>query len=285
MTTPRTATPFVRRSLDELTIGDEASLRHVGLYADLKEVLHRADYPFRVLPKSRAPRNDRALLLNLTYWSPDAGGDLLVDDRIEADVVAHTAWHYLAARSLATRVGAAPSADALFLGEAIASAFDIYLVGRLLGHAPRSRFLASQVPAMAEAASAAGLPARGFERLLGRVADDPDRAFADLRELLSDAAASLYACDTAERGYNALAALDAHPFSALLHRYEISNWVLYARAYGARAPVDARARSVDRALRRAKAPLDWLAEHWVAPALSALPAPGSPHGRSRRRPA
>jgi hypothetical protein len=273
--------PFVRRTLDELTIGDEASLRHVALYADLKEVLRRADYSFRVLPKSRVPRADRALLLNLTFWSPDAGGDLMVDEHIEGDVVAHVAWHHLAARALSADGG--PSADALFLGEAIASAFDLYLVGRLLGHAPRSTFLASQVPAMADATSAAGLSARGFEKLLASVAQDPDRAFADLRELLSDAAAALYACRTAEQGFAALASFDTHRFAALLHRYELSNWVLYARAYGAKGRVDARA--FDRALRRSAAPLDWLVEHWVAPALSASSAPRTRRDRRRPRPA
>jgi hypothetical protein len=207
----------------------------------------------------------------------------MVDDRIEADVVAHAAWHHLAARALSVGGEAVPSVDALFLGEAIASAFDIYLVGRLLGHAPRSEFLASQVPAMADAANAAGLSARAFERLLASVAEDPDLAFAELRELLSDAAAAIYACRTAEQGYAALAALEGHRFSALLHRYEISNWVLYARAYGSSARLDARARSVDRALRRAKVPLDWLAEKWVAPALSASPAPSTRRGRSRPR--
>ena len=106
---------------------------------------------------------------------------------------------------------------------AIASAFDVYLVGRLLGHAPASAFLASQVPAMAETASAAALSERAFER---------------------------------------------HRFGALLHRYEISNRVLYARAYGARSAGDAKARAIDRALRRATLPLDWLATSWIAPALA-----------------
>ncbi len=277
------ATSIVRRTVDELTIGDEASLRHVGLYADLKEILRRADYPFRVLPKSRVARADRVLLLNLTFWSPDAGGDLLVDEHIEADVVAHAAWHHLAAGALSVGGGGPPSAEALFLGESIASAFDAYLVGRLLGHAPRSAFLASQVPAMAETASAAGLSERAFERLLGGIAQNPDRAFSDLRELLSDAAAALYACDTAEQGYAALASFDGHRFSALLHRYELSNWVLYARAYGAKGRVDTRTRSVERALRRADVAIEWLVEHWVAPRLSASPAPGTRRGRSRPR--
>ena len=133
------ASAFSKRSVNELTIEDERSFRHVGLYADLKEVLFRAKYPFRVLPEGLAGRADRALLLNLTFWGAEAGGDVLESDTLPADVVAHAAWHHLAAKALPTIAGAAPSVDALFLGEAIASAFDVYLVGRLLGHAKSSR--------------------------------------------------------------------------------------------------------------------------------------------------
>jgi hypothetical protein len=187
---------LVTRHLDQLVIEDEASFRHVGLYADLKEVLRRDGYEFRVLPESAEGRWDRALLLNLTFWASGEGGDVLVDDHISADVVAHVAWHHLASRALPSP----PSAETLFLGEAIASAFDVYLVGRLLGHAPRSTFLATQVPAMAEVAAAAGLSDDGFEALLDRIAGDPERAFEDLRELLYDATNALAACSTATGG-------------------------------------------------------------------------------------
>src|ERR1019366_9879676 len=181
---------LVPRKLDDLVIDDEASFRHVGLYADLKEILRRDGYEFRVLPASSEGRWDRALLLNLTFWASGTGGDVLVDDHLSADVVAHVAWHHLASRALPSP----PSAEALFLGEAIASAFDVYLVGRLLGHAPRSTFLATQVPAMADAAGAAGLSAEGFEVLLERIAADPERAFEELRELLYDATSALFGC-------------------------------------------------------------------------------------------
>jgi hypothetical protein len=132
------------------------------------------------MPDAPSARPDRALLLNLTFWAADSGGDVLVDDRIEADVVAHAAWHHLSARALAHDLGAPPgpppSVDALFLGEAIASAFDVYLVGRLLGHAPQSTFLETQVPAMALAASAAGLSEDEFERRLGDIAAESSSA-------------------------------------------------------------------------------------------------------------
>src|ERR1017187_794095 len=35
---------FEQRTVDELTIGDERSFRHVALYADLKEILRRSKY-------------------------------------------------------------------------------------------------------------------------------------------------------------------------------------------------------------------------------------------------
>ncbi len=275
------ALTFSEHYIDELTVDDEPSFRPVGLYADLKEVLRRAAYRFRVLPTELAGRWDRALLLNLTFWGADAGGDVLVDRHIPADVVAHAAWHHLAAQVLKGEPGTAPTPAALFLGEAIASAFDIYLVGRLLGPAPDSSFLETQVPAMAEAAEAAGVSDADFAELLQSIAADPDRAFADLRELLSDATAALMASDSTASALVALAPFDGHRFGALLHRYELSNWVLYARAYGRANPaLDARVTEIDRTLREAPVALDWLTTQWVLPAL-ALPS-NAPPRRAKR---
>lgn len=260
------APAFETKTIDELTIDDERSFSHVALYADLKEVLRASGYEFRVLSKTRASRWDRALFLNLTFWGNRAGGDVLVDDHLAADVVAHVAWHHLAAGAM-TKRGAAQSAQALFLGEAIASAFDVYLIGRLLGHAPRSSFLATQVPAMAETAQAAGLSAARFAALLRGIAADPDRAFEDLRALLCDATAALSRCGDASDALAVLGRFDGHRFAPLLHRFELSNWILYARAYAPPGRGDARATAVDRALRRGSS-LDWLATEWVAPALA-----------------
>ncbi len=255
------------RTIDALTIEDEKSFRHVALYADLKEILRKRAYHFRVLPVGLTDRWDRALLLNLTFWDASTGGDVLAGERIDADVVTHVGWHHLAAAAFPTG-GERPSADALVLGEAIASAFDVFLVGRLLGHASKSSFLETQVPAMADAASAAGLSERAFESLLESIADDPDRAFEDLRALLFDATMALIACDGPERGLAALGEFDAHRFAPLLHRYELSTWVLFARAH-ARSPFvpDPRVTAVDRFMRNAAVSLDWLVSEWVTPAL------------------
>jgi hypothetical protein len=261
MGAPKSAT-FDVKTLDALTIEDEASFRHVGLYGDLKRVLERDAYRFRLLPEASSGRWDRALALNLTFWGTDNGGDVLVDDEIPADVVAHVAWHHLAARAVGPKVGERPSADALFLGEAIASAFDVYLVGRLLGHASQSSFLDTQVPAMSDAAAEAGVSEDGFEALLAGIAADPDKAFDELRALLFDASRALLRCAGAEEALGVLAGFDGHRFGPLLHRYELSNWVLYARAYASGEVGDARVEEVDRALREGNG-LDWLTRRWV----------------------
>jgi hypothetical protein len=252
-----------KRTIDELTIEDEGSFRHVGLYADLKAVLRRSGYQFRVLSGASRGRWDRALFLNLTFWGASDGGDVLYEDGLPADVVAHAAWHHLASRALPGAPGSSLSSDAMFLGEAIASAFDVYLVGRLLGHAPRSSFLESQVGAMAESASVAGMPESDFDALLEGIAADPDRAFEDLRALLFDATTSLVVCDGVDAALDLLSGFSTHRFAALLHHYELSNWVLYARAYASGLDADPRVRAVDRELRSAAVPLDWLTSAWI----------------------
>jgi len=261
----RSLATFEERTVDDLAIVDERSFDAIDLYRDLKAVLRKDEYVFRVLPRTSSSRWDRALFLNLTYWS-GIDGDVLESPRIAADVVAHAAWHHLVTLALPR---AARSADALLLGESVASAFDVYLIGRLLRSAPRSSFLETQVSAMAESASAAGLGARAFEALLRGIAADPVGAFEGLRRLLYDATRALAACKGASEALGALAGFDSDRFAPLLHHYELSNWVLYARAYAKHARgMNRGARTLDAALRRQPDPLAWLASRWITPRLA-----------------
>lgn len=262
--------PLQRVLLDELTITDEASFAHVALYARLKRTLREARYPFRVAASGAPLSWDRALFLNLTFWNADEGADVLCEDSIPADVVAHVAWHHLVTTELGrlARLSAdsadAWCADALFFGESIASAFDLYLVGRLLRNVPDSDFIATQVPIMSEAAQQAGLTGPQLAALFESVTLDPERAFEDMRSLLFDVARALVACANASEAQRALEGFAAHRFESLLHHYELSSWVLYARAYGASAPAQARAvLELDATLRAAPVALDWLADHWL----------------------
>ncbi len=277
--------------LDDLTIDDEVSFRHVALYDDLKRVLTRDAVRFRVPAPGEGAWN-RVLFLNLTFWGAGNSADVLVDEHIPADVVMHVAWHHLAKKALGD---AGHTADGLFLGESIASAFDLYLVGRLLGHSPDAEFLETQVPALAAAAEASGLPARRFEALLAETTEDPERAFADLRELLFDATTSLIHAVNVDDAAERLAAFDTHRFAPFLHHYEISNWILFARAYAPRTSpgtetsaetraesgaetrgrsqlqggsqaswgADQKVRELDRQMRSAKVPLKYLETSWI----------------------
>lgn len=261
--------PLLRVPLDELTITDEASFAHVALYLRLKRALSKSKYRFHVAADGLPLSWDRAVFLNLTFWSAEEGSDVLCENSVPADVVAHVAWHHLAQIQLALlapSAAGAPCADALFFAEAIASAFDLYLVGRLLRNVPDSDFITTQVSIMGEAAQQAGLSPSKFEALLEGVTLDPERAFEDLRSLLFDVARALLACTSANEAQCVLESFATHRFKSLLHHYELSNWVLYARAYGAAAPAQERAvRELDATLRAAPVALDWLTEHWMAP--------------------
>jgi hypothetical protein len=258
-------------------IDDEASFRHVAIYERLKMALRRAEHRFKIAGVGENSSWDRVLFLNLTFWSSSDEASVLCDEHIAPDVIAHTALHHVVGHEVA-RVSApgAPSPAALLFSEAIASAFDLYLVGRLLGHAPESSFLETQVLAMKDVAGAAGLDDPDFAALLTEVADSPERAFADLRALLFDACTALYASADTEAALRAFGKLDAHRFAPLLHHYELSNWILYARAHDRTdgsdrgsedEPADSKTRVLDFGLRERPDALDWLSREWVAPAL------------------
>ncbi len=257
LTSPK---PFKELTLDKLTIADERAFSQLPLYRALKSILVESKYFFRVLQK---PNWDRALLLNLTYWSAEARGDVLPSPRLHADVVAHVAWHHLANEALSDR-----SARAMFLGESIASAFDVYLIGHLLRRGRQCSFLETQIQALAEAAKNAGTSARAFEALLGVIATSPEAAFAELRALLMDATCALYDCDGADEAAHALARFDRHRFAAILHHYELSTWVLHAKTHQ-RGKTKKRTLEVDDALRTPSA-IDWLTHHWITDPLSEL---------------
>jgi len=254
-------------SLDDLTIDDERSFAHVALQARLKQVLRRSGHRFLV-PAVSAPISwDRALFLNLTFWGAQDGADVLCEDRIPADVVAHVAWHHVVSRELARRSAdraAPPTTAALFFAESIASAFDLYLVGRLLTNAPESDFITTQVPLMSECAQEAGQSEAAFAAMLTAVSRDPERAFEDLRVMLFDAASALVRSSGHAEAAETLDGFSGNRFGQLLHHYQLSNWILYARAY-ATSPLaaDPVVAEVDAVLRHAPVSLDWLAEHWV----------------------
>ena len=263
--------PLSAVSIEELVIEDEASLASVDLYPRLKAVLRRTGHRFYVPAGGEPASWDRTVFLNLTYWGGPQAGDVLGEPSIPADVIAHTAWHHLAAEALTGPDGAAAlTPRGMFFGESIASAFDLYLLGHLLNHAPQSDFVVSQAPIMSEVAENAGLSAREFATLMDGISRDPERAFEDLRALLYDVTSALFEVSDAEAAALVLERFAAHRFHALLHHYQLSNWILYARAYArardanAGTGPDEKVGALDAALRAAPSSVRWLAAQWLA---------------------
>ena len=83
--------------------------------------------------------------------------------------------------------------------------------------------------------------------------------------MLYDASMALFACEEAESALTALTHFESHRFGSLLHHYELANWVLYARAYGSPLP-EPSVHAVERSLREAQDPLQWLTDAWIRPA-------------------
>ncbi len=238
----------------DLTIVGERSLAHVAIYADLKRWMLGANLRFGV----SAARADHALVLNLAFWRPGEVAEVLAEDVISADQLAHNAWHALAARALGQD---ARTVSGLLLAESVASAFDIYLVGRLLGHAPESDFLNTQVPAMADAAADAGVHEAAFAALIDRASREPEICFEQLRQLLYDVSMDLHGCEDIESAAMVFEKHGEHPFAGLMHHYELSTWVLFARCYGSAGGEHAAA--TDAALRSSPDSIVWLGDNWI----------------------
>lgn len=257
--------PLLRASLADLQVEDEESFRHVGIYAELKRHVASLGPAFLAPAEGEWLGWNRALVLNLLFWEPGTA-DVLASRSIDADVVMHVAWHDLANRHLPASV------EGHLLAESIASAFDLYLVGRLLGHSPSSSFLESQVVRMSEAAADAGVEEDAFQALLDEVARGPERAFEQLRELLFDASRALLTPRRPLEALQALEAFDGHPYAGLLHHYELASWVMRSRLEAADAPAGAstKALELDAALRRAPDAVAYLEQHWL-PSESARP--------------
>ena len=179
---------------------------------------------------------DRALFLNLTYWNADEGADVLCDDHIPADVVAHVGWHEVVSRD--ARAPAAPSTAERGRRCFSPSRSRAPSISTWSAACCRTRpdcdFITTQVPLMAECAGDAGLPEAAFSALLEEVVREPERAFEDLRALLFDAANALLACPGVAEAQAVLEGFAGRRFAPLLHHYQLSNWILYARAYAAR---------------------------------------------------
>lgn len=247
-----------RLSLDEVEVVDLDLYRHVAEVEWLLTFARERGLTFATVDPD-GPAEDEARVLNLAFWRPGDVAEILDEPYLTADQLAHNTWHAAAERALGP---AARTAPGLLLAEAVASAFDVYLVGRLIGHHPDAPMLESQVPAMRDSATAAGLDEDEIEAMLTRFVDAPEASFGALWSLLYDVGLALAEAKDAEAAAEVLHRHRDAPLGALLHHYELPTWVLFARAYADAGDASSVA-SVVTALREAGDPVRWLCESWL----------------------
>ena len=246
-----------RISPADLVVDDEQSFETLAEYRALKSALLRSECPFLVTSEADGEQSSR--LLNLAYWDPAEFLEVLPEAALSADQFAHNALHYCGHRALGA---AACSVEGILFVESIASAADIYWLGRLLTEDPYAGFLESQVPAMSEAAESAGVAADEFAGLLQAAAADPSAAFGALRRTLFDTAIALVNATSVDEADEVLRAEAEQPWSALRHHYALSNWVLFARINGDKGAENDAVRSADKRLRESEDPMTDLASMW-----------------------
>lgn len=253
---------LLRVQLQDLEIADEAAYAGFPLWAKLKARLeaHRVEM-FLADPEGPLAHWAATALINHTMRLPKGATEILHDRRVPADALMHTAWHHAGLFAMGNLAG---SAEGLLLGEAVASAFDAYIVGSLLHtESERPSALDTQVPAMAEVAAAASGSPEDFEALLHRMAEDPEGSFEELRELLFDVSIGLLYAEGVDEAEEVISSSHGHVFAPILHHYDLSIWVLYARAYGTDVQEHAGLRKIDARLRAEAHPLEWLEAHWL----------------------
>ncbi|MDP3274756.1 MAG: hypothetical protein Q8Q09_06130 [Deltaproteobacteria bacterium] len=254
---------FYQLTLDALRIDDEHVFESVEHFVALRETVREAGLTFRVAPEASVHAEwSRVLFLNLTYWHGSEGNsDALASRNIPADVVTHVAWHYLAQRALLGDF----TGESMLMGECIASAYDLFLLGSLWCKKVDCDFVSALREALFAMFEEQGMTHHEFELWLDGLAHDPERAFEDLRALLFDLCVGLLASKSLD---DAVAVFDAHSdrrFAGIVHHYELSNWLLHTRAYAAtRLDMDPQVRALDASLRAAARPVQWLADTWIA---------------------
>ncbi len=208
----------------ELVIEDEADYRAAGLGRLLAlscGFLERAGVRFGVMPEGRGT----ARLASLLSWQVAERLELLDEACVASDQLVHFALHQMVDRRLGH-----DDPYAVLLAETIASASDLYLLGKLAATDREPAFLVDTMESFSAWFELYAGDPDDLERLLASTVADPYAAMRSLcRYLLAATAPLLYPRD--ERSVTdtlTKAARDrAYP---LLHHYNTTNWVLSIRA-------------------------------------------------------
>lgn len=164
-----------------------------------------------------------ARLLNLSFWHPNHQTEYLDSKELTGDLLIHIACHQL----IHLRFGSQDTAYRI-LGEVLASASDLYLVG-LFAQAvdqEETEFLAETIESFHFYYETYG-SLTALESVLEQCIEHPFETFTSLALYLNEfVQALLFPAAEMER---VLADLSKSPFYPLVHHYHLANWVVSLR--------------------------------------------------------
>jgi hypothetical protein len=176
-----------------------------------------ANHRFAVIAEGRG----MARLLNLLCWDAASGTEFLDDQEMPADQAIHMAIHQVIERDLGST-----TPEHMLLAETIASASDLYLLGKLAKAGEETAFVTETMESFSFYYETYAAKAEHLETLLQAVLTSPFMAMSQVADFLFETGLLLFQpLSNAE----ALRACTAHAFYPLIHHYNITNWIMAIR--------------------------------------------------------
>lgn len=168
--------------------------------------------------------NGLARLVNLLFWRAGERREYVDGSALYADQVIHLALHQL----VDTLVSRSHPRGSLF-AECLASASDVYLLGKLMGGGEETDFLRDTLASFGTYYEMYAHGEGDLERIIRQLRDDPFAAMTGLASFLEFFCLTLLESDTGEEARQKLLPLTTHRFYPLVHHYHTANWVLSLR--------------------------------------------------------
>ena len=181
-----------------------------------KKILH--GHRFLCFPESKGI----ARLINLVHWDVDARREYVDGTGIHADQVIHLAVHHVL-----SHLSGSDTPHAMLFAECLASATDLYLVGKLARVGHETDFVRDTLESFGMYYDMYAGDENAMETLITSLVDAPFQAMVRAADYLYRFGGRLLN-PTVE--YVPLRDMESHYYYPLTHHYNMANWMLTIRA-------------------------------------------------------
>lgn len=205
-------------TLQELEIFEQDAFKRADIkLLDLSLHLLK-DHRMAVIPHSTG----LARLVNLLHWDASENLEYLDGEGVLADQIIHFAVHHVM-----NRFNQCNTAKGMLFAECMASAADVYLVGKLSQAGEETDFLQDTLESFSTYYEMYAVDETHLELMLSTILEQPFKAMMDLANYLFQFGSALLG---AQPDLEKLIQLQEHFSYPLVHHYNISNWILTIRS-------------------------------------------------------